>query len=141
MLALTEDWVQRLRPTNLNLAILPARNLDNRVDDSGVLLVRVKGHIVPERDWLTLVLEPYSPFLMPVLVLRCVHIKSIIPECCEPPPPSSSGRRSQTRHRQDQACSLDQEEILVHPVRLDLDLDLDQDVLALAGRRQGQQRL
>ena len=45
-----EDWCQRLFALNLDLAIRPAWDLNNGVDDSGIVLIGIERDIVPERD-------------------------------------------------------------------------------------------
>lgn len=59
-----EDGVQGFLAANLNLGVFPARNLDDKVDNLLIVLVRVQGDVVPEGDGMAVFLEPYAPILM-----------------------------------------------------------------------------
>lgn len=87
LLIVMEDWVfpfsqldvlsykkavvnhtQRLITLGLNLATSPSRNFGVEVDDGLVLGVGVKRNIVPEGDWVAILLEPNTPVLYAGLV-------------------------------------------------------------------------
>ena len=54
---------QRLITFDLNLAISPARDLDDEVDDAVVQWVGVERDVVPEGDGVSVLLEVDSPVL------------------------------------------------------------------------------
>lgn len=58
-----EDGVQGLLAADLDLAVLPARDLDDKVDDLLVARVRVQRDVMPEGDGLAVLLEPDAPVL------------------------------------------------------------------------------
>lgn len=58
---IVEDRRQRLFALNLDFPICPTRDLDNGIDDGGVVLVGVERDVVPERDGVAFVQQPDSP--------------------------------------------------------------------------------
>jgi hypothetical protein len=58
-----EDRVQGLVALDFDLAVRPARDLDDEVDYLFVGFVRVEGDVVPEGDWGAVLFEPDAPFL------------------------------------------------------------------------------
>jgi hypothetical protein len=63
-----KDWIERLRPANLDLPVCITGDLDDEVDDLPVGRVRVERDVVPEGDGLLVVFEPDAP------VLSCVRV-------------------------------------------------------------------
>lgn len=59
-----EDRVEGFLTVNFDLAVLPARNLDDEVDDILVAFVWVEGDVMPERDGIAVLLKPNAPFLV-----------------------------------------------------------------------------
>ena len=58
-----EDRVEGFLAVDLYLAILPARDFDDEVDDIFVRFVCVERYIVPEGDGMAILLEPDTPVL------------------------------------------------------------------------------
>ena len=58
---IVENRRQRLFALNLDFPICPTRDLDNGIDDGGVVLVGVERDVVPERDGVAFVQQPDSP--------------------------------------------------------------------------------
>lgn len=64
-----EDGVERFRTSDLDLAVCPAWDLDDKIDDLLVGAFGVEGDVVPEGDRLAVFLEPDAPFL--VVLVGC----------------------------------------------------------------------
>lgn len=63
ILIVMEDGIERLRTSDLDLAVCPAWDLDDKVDDLLVGVFGIEGDVVPEGDRLAVFLEPDAPFL------------------------------------------------------------------------------
>lgn len=59
-----DKLTKRFLSLDLNLCVFPSWNFNNKVDHSLVGFVGVERHIVPERDGLTVFLQPDSPVLL-----------------------------------------------------------------------------
>lgn len=58
---IVEDRRQMLFALDFDLAIRPAWNFDDGVDDGGVVFVGIERDVVPERDWVAFVQQPDPP--------------------------------------------------------------------------------
>lgn len=58
-----DQLTQRLLSPDLNLCILPPRDLNYKVDDPLITLIGVKRNIVPERNRISRLFEPDPPVL------------------------------------------------------------------------------
>lgn len=80
ILFVMEDGIQWLRAPDFDLAVCPAGDLDDEVDDLLVAVFGVERHVVPEGDWLAVVLEPDAPFLVLLVGVRPYTGGANIPE-------------------------------------------------------------